>query len=328
MRGMKLIAGSGRSGTTWILDSLATANNLRPVFEPLHPYMSEAGERYAHRALTANSECPDLEAFLAEVCAGRVAPLWTKYRRQMRWFLPPPEKFSTRRDFGRTIRHWGKFVRDFPQLAAAARRTEPIVKCIRANLMLEWLVQSQGWKVVLVVRHPAAVIESELRGSWNAEFALDRFRKDETLHVETGGRYRSMLERMLTPIEALAARWVIENQWIVERAETVGYTVVHYEHLRSSPEVAWPMVVRGLGVDRMPNPALLEIPSQQSAPRTLGTEPLSRRTGWQTALTPEQLCAIQGVLDSAECDMYSIDNHEPRRAAAAAMPGKAARIAT
>jgi len=40
MHGMKLIAGSGRSGTTWVLDALADANDLRPVFEPLHPMVS------------------------------------------------------------------------------------------------------------------------------------------------------------------------------------------------------------------------------------------------------------------------------------------------
>ena len=94
MRGMKLIAGSGRSGTTWVLDSLAKANGLRPVFEPLHPHVSEVGNRYAHRALRASDPCPDLEQFFSEVVAGRALPLWTQYRRQIRWLLPPPAEAS------------------------------------------------------------------------------------------------------------------------------------------------------------------------------------------------------------------------------------------
>src|SRR5262245_48320131 len=101
MHGMRLIAGSGRSGTTWVLDALATANDLRPVFEPLHPHLSRVGDRYAHRALTAEEQHPDLEEFLAGVCAGRGIPLWTKYRRQGRWLMPPPSQFTTRRDAGR-----------------------------------------------------------------------------------------------------------------------------------------------------------------------------------------------------------------------------------
>src|SRR6185436_11419126 len=107
MLGMKLIAGSGRSGTTLILDSLAKANGLRPVFEPLHPYVSEAGNRYAHRALRASDDCPDLEQFLEEVVAGRALAFWTRYRRQVRWLVPPPSEFSTRQDAGRTVRRWG-----------------------------------------------------------------------------------------------------------------------------------------------------------------------------------------------------------------------------
>lgn len=328
MREMKWIAGSGRSGTTWILDSLAAENGMRPVFEPLHPYVSATGKRYAHRALDPNDQCPDLESFLAQVCAGRAISLWTKYRRQLRWLLPPPAEFSTPEDAGRAVRRWGKLFRDLPELAAAARRERPLVKCIRANLMLDWLVRGQGGQVVLIVRHPAAVIESELRGSWSADFALGRFRDDQKLQAMTGGRYDGLLGRRLSPVEGLAARWVIENQWVVERAEDIGLTVVHYEHLRSSPETAWPMVIRGLGVDRMPDRALLDVPSQQSSPRNLRAEPPSRRTGWQSALSSEQLGAIQGILDSVQCDLYSINGPEPRRGLGATMKADSARAAT
>jgi len=314
MLGMKLIAGSGRSGTTWILDSLAKANGLRPVFEPLHPYVSEVGNRYAHRALKAADCCPDLEHFLAEVIAGRALPLWTRYRRQIRWLVPPPAEFSTRHDAGRTVRRWGKLFRDLPELFIATRRKHPLVKCIRANLMLDWLVRGQGCRVVLIVRHPAAVIESELRASWNADFALDRFSKNKTLHELTNGRYLRLLGDRLSPIEGLAARWVVENQWVVEQAAESGVCVVHYEHLRSSPESTWPVVIRALDVERAPDPELLAIPSQQSSPQSADPEPLSRRTRWLKALSTDQLAAIQGVLDSVECDLYSVAGPEPREA--------------
>jgi hypothetical protein len=313
MRGIRLIAGSGRSGTTWVLDALATANDLRPVFEPLHPYVSSVGNRFAHRALTAEEQHPELEDFLARVCAGRFIGLWTKYRRQGRWLLPPPQDFWTRRDAGRTYRHWIKFLREIPQLAVASRRRVPVVKCIRANLMLDWLARGQGWRVVLIIRHPGAVIESELRASWDARFALDRFTKDERLHELTGGRYRELLQRTLTPIEALAARWVVENQWTSELAGKSGYQVVHYEHLRSDAGSAWKQILDALGLERAPNHALLDRPSQQSSKEDNGAERASRRTRWQQALTSEQIAAVQRVLDEVGCDMYSMSGPEPLR---------------
>ena len=69
---MRLIAGSGRSGTTWVQDALAAANDLRPVFEPLHPAVSEIGARYAYRALSRNDEHPELQRFLQTRWATRI----------------------------------------------------------------------------------------------------------------------------------------------------------------------------------------------------------------------------------------------------------------
>ena len=37
MNDLLIIAGSGRSGTTWVLDAVAEANQLRTKFEPLGP---------------------------------------------------------------------------------------------------------------------------------------------------------------------------------------------------------------------------------------------------------------------------------------------------
>ena len=76
MTPIRFIAGSGRSGTTWIQDALAAANGLRPVFEPLHPYLSDIGGRYAHRAMSADEEHAELKAFLTgSLCRARAAPV-------------------------------------------------------------------------------------------------------------------------------------------------------------------------------------------------------------------------------------------------------------
>jgi hypothetical protein len=313
MAGVRFIAGSGRSGTTWVQDSLATANGLRPVFEPLHPYVSEIGRHYAHRALGPEDEHSDLEAFLNDVCAGRRNRLWTKYRRQLRWLLPPPREFSTLEDAGRVYRSWRKFVRELPRLAMAARRSEPLVKCIRANLMLGWLSRKWGSKTVLIVRHPGAVIESELREHWNAHFALERFRRDTRLHELTQDRYRSLLQRQMTPVEALAARWVVENQWIVEKAAENEITVVFYEWLKSRPDLEWERVRVALNLERVPPREVLKRPSQQSSPKrstAVVSEPDAPR--WLRVLSREQQQVIQRILDDVGIDFYTMSDPDPR----------------
>jgi hypothetical protein len=313
MPGMRLIAGSGRSGTTWVQDTLAYANNLRPVFEPLHPLASEIGTRYAYRALSADDDHPELRQFLIEVCAGRRRMLWTKYRRHRRSLLPPLDELRTMDAAVLLYRQWRKFLGQWPGLAIAGRRPDPLVKCIRANLMLGWLSRRCDCRTVLVVRHPGAVIESELRNAWDPEIALHRFRGDSRLHELTGNRYRALLERRLTPIEALAARWVIENQWVIEQAPANGVTVVFYERLMSSPNLEWSRLCRALDLPEVPSESVRARPSQQSsANRFAVTDGASNEPRWLSVLTSEQVELIQGLLDQVHFDLYTLSDPEPR----------------
>lgn len=315
MPGMRLIAGSGRSGTTWVQDALASANGLRPVFEPLHPLVSEIGERYAYRALAADDDCPELQRFITEVCAGRRNKLWTKYRRHRHWLLPPLDELKTMDGAIRLYRRWGKFLGELPRLAMAGRRLDALIKCIRANLMLGWLSRRCGCSTILIVRHPGAVIESELRGGWKADFALDRFRGDSRLHEITGNRYRALLERPWTPVESLATRWVIENQWVIEQAPANGVTVAFYERLRSSPEQEWQRICRALDLQNAPAAAILARPSQQSSPDgSAATAGASNEPRWLRALSRKQIALIQGVLDQSHFDLYAMSDPEPRDA--------------
>jgi hypothetical protein len=132
----------------------------------------------------------------------------------------------------------------------------------------------------------------------------------------TNGRYRDLLERQLTPIEGLAARWLIENQSIIESAAANGVTVVFYERLRSSPDLAWEQIRNAFDLPHTPDAAILARPSQQSAPH--GSEIDASVTGqprWQRVLTNEQMGQIQRVLDQAQFDLYSMSDAEPRNVA-------------
>jgi hypothetical protein len=319
---IRFVAGSGRSGTTWIQDALATANGLRPVFEPLHPYLSAVGRRYAHRAVSAHEEHPELEEFLVGVCAGRGPRLWTQYRHQSRWLFPPPERFWSKTDAGRTKRHWAKFLKEFPRMTVAGLRRQVLIKCIRANLMLPWIARHLNSRVVMVVRHPGAVVESEIRNGWHATFALERFSSDETLHEITHNRYRNLLSRKLTQTQALTLRWVIENQWVMEGAAANGIAVFHYEHLRSSTELTWRELCSALSLTAVPDRDTLTRPSQQSRRRrkSIPLEPgVSPR--WMSGLSAEQTDQVRGILDAVGFDGYAMDDPNPRTSD---LPGLAA----
>ena len=312
---MKLLAGSGRSGTTWVQDALAAANDLRPVFEPLHPAVSTVGARYAYAALQPHVGHPELQEFLTAACDGKRHALWMKYRgRPDRLFPSLPETLS-QAAARQLYRRWRKFLRDVPALLPAGRRALPLVKCIRANLMLDWLARWLECRTVLLVRHPGAVIESQYRlgGVWDPEPVLERYRADTELHAKTDGRYRTLLTRRFSTIEALAVNWVIENQWAMEHAGICNVTVVHYEHLRAEPQREWPRICRGLDLRVVPGEALRDRPSQQSSKTGADSRSGAR---WMLALSQSDLDAIQGILDATGFDAYSMREPEPLPASA------------
>jgi len=193
-----------------------------------------------------------------------------QYRRPRDYLLPPPSRLTSlagiRIEYHKLEEVSGA---SGQPLTAAAKRKEPIVKCIRANLMLDWLSRRHGWKVVLLVRHPGAVVESQLRlrrgPVWDPEPVLNRYRSDAHLHELTKDRYRRLLSRHLSTVEALAVNWVIENQWAMEQARESGVTVVFYEQLKASPGREWSRVCRTLGLSDVPSAPLIGRPSQQSS---------------------------------------------------------------
>ena len=159
----RIVLGSGRSGTTWVLDCLAEANGLRPVFEPLHPKESEIGAKYAYDVLTSSDDADDLATYLTGIAAGEIHARWIDYRGPKGLVYPNPRLFGSLESARRWLSGWRKYRRRKKKLKGAMDRTEVLIKFIRGNLMAGWFSKKMGYKTVLVVRHPCSVIESQLR---------------------------------------------------------------------------------------------------------------------------------------------------------------------
>ena len=83
-----IIAGLGRSGTTWILDSLAEANGLATLFEPLHPNAVPHAKFFSNRYVRDDSYEPELSKFMDKVFSGDLRSVWAKYRVRPDSLLP------------------------------------------------------------------------------------------------------------------------------------------------------------------------------------------------------------------------------------------------
>lgn len=316
MSKLRLIAGSGRSGTTWVLDSMADACALRPVFEPLHPSDTDTGREHTHTYLTREHSKPELKKLFSDAMDGSSRSSWTSYRIVSRelWRFRP---VSARR-LSRTLRRWQNLLQRAWQYRERERREEALVKCIRANLMLDWISKNFDAHIVLLLRHPCAVVESQLRfaEAWDPYSRLDVYRSDSQLMSGALKEFHDLLHRPLSHAEALATIWCIETHIPLSQAESNGYTVVHYEELLEDPQTEWQRIAAGLKVDRVPDAEIVSAPSQQAAIRlrndtTESSDYSASYAKWRGRLEESSVEEIQGILHAFGIKIYNVDSDRP-----------------
>lgn len=312
-----VIAGSGRSGTTWVQDALAHANGYATIFEPLHPDAVPAMAAYAGRYLRTEEGCDELETFLRRVFSGQVRDTWMTYRVR-------PDRLALRKNIlagprqaYECCRRWKKLARHYMRYRRVQGKPV-LVKFIRANLMLPWLVAHLDVRIVALVRHPGAVIESKLRlggDDWEPGIIIEHYRSQANLDADLLSAHEGILRQHLTPAGEQALIWCIENKLLMEHAEEWGIVLGYYEDLLDeSNEVAWRSIVDGLGLSNIPDTVLRRRASQQTSRLTSERGYDSGHCGaWRSRLSPAQSSEIQRVLDSFGIEQYSMDETFPRR---------------
>jgi hypothetical protein len=131
-RSSVFLAGSGRSGTTWVSGVINHRNAYRFVFEPFHPGKVRIMRHFRRKQyLRPGDRREEYLGPAKTVLTGELRSLWT-------------DRFNK------------KFV---------ARRR--LIKDVRANLLLGWMrANFPGMPIVLFLRHPCGVVASRLALGW------------------------------------------------------------------------------------------------------------------------------------------------------------------
>jgi hypothetical protein len=228
------LAGSGRSGTTWLSEVVNYKGEYRYVFEPFNPARVSAFGHFRSKQYLRPDDAR--EAFLEPVrlaLSGALRDPWT-------------DRFNA------------TFV---------ARRR--LIKDIRANLLLGWMrANFPGMPIVLLLRHPCAVVTSRLALGWKDNLG-------ETMAQE------DLVEDFLLPmeVEIRAARddferhlflWCIDNYVPLRQFARGEIHLAFYEDLLDNPEGGLRSLFGFLGEDlddrvyaRLGRPSLL---SRRDAP--------------------------------------------------------------
>jgi sulfotransferase family protein len=168
------VAGSARSGTTWLQDLIAAQARFRIMFEPFHTQFGPGRLRSVPAYIRPSLSSPPYLADVEDVLRGRVRDSW--------------------------IDHCNRNL-------AAPRR---LIKEIDSNLRLGWFRERFPYfPIVFLIRHPLAVAASRGRLGWKpspeASFA------DEQLVEDHLAPFRGVLDSCRSDLERRVIQWCIEN---------------------------------------------------------------------------------------------------------------------
>ena len=312
-----VIAGSGRSGTTWVLDVLAEANNLRTIFEPLSPFFVPEARSFANCYVRENAHEPELKRFMEKVFKGEFHNLWIDIRCYKANLLPSVSQMTSW-DY---MYNFGAFYKLFLGRSLKYRRKKsfiPITKFIRANLMLDWIEKNFNAKTVYVVRHPGAVVASQIAASkaksgavWDfngstKQSILSQYKQDEQLRKDYLDKYYQIFSEKLSPVAGHTLLWCIENILPVYNQQKKKHYVFFYEDIVKNPEKEFGRMVKVLSLERKPDSVIIVRPSQQASMEmkneAFGDKSLTR---WMKKLSKQQLGEIDNILKIFNVKIYN-----------------------
>ncbi|EGV15976.1 sulfotransferase [Thiocapsa marina] len=266
------VVGSGRSGTTWVLDAIAEANGMNIIFEPMHPILGATTTRFANRYLTAADSEPELSRFMGEIVSGRHPGFWTRYRERPERLYPSLVAFRSVSGLKHWLKRWQYVLQHHQRFKPRAGRPL-IVKFIRVNLMLEWLKASFPCRILYVLRHPLAVVESKLRlggEDWEHQALLKSYFDDPRLQSDVTVDWAEVRRASAASVVgANSAIWCIENVVPLSQAAKLGLVTTFYEDLIGPDGLTeWRRIIGDLGLSNIPSAEYLRLPSQQASHET------------------------------------------------------------
>lgn len=272
-----VVAGSGRGGSTWLAEIIGTLPGYPILWEPLHP--------------GKNPECQ-------------------KYGFTWRTYIPTQVDDSLREEYIRKILTGANLSTQVVSSLAFhstqyLRFRGFVVKFVNANLLLYWLLKKFPMRALLLLRHPCAVVSSQLRHSaWRGvRKEIVAFPKNLAADYP---HLSKILQRIETREEVLAFEWALKTYIPLIQPQPHPWLLTTYEQLVEGGKQELERIFQFLG-EPTPQQAYkyLKKPSQttqQTSHVATGKNPL---VGWQENLNSHQIERILDVVHQFGIDFYT-----------------------
>ena len=259
-----LVAGTARSGTTWLGDLVASQIPCRVLFEPFNPdLVAEYRGFHYFQYMRPGTEHPEFGTFAQKVFTGEI---------RNRWIDRQNERI---------------------------RSEYRIIKEIRINLALKWLHDNfPVVPILLLIRHPCAVVASRMELGWATDSDIEPLLSQPDLIEDHLGPYLNLIKNAGTAEEKHAIIWSVSNLVPLKQFKHRELKVVYYENLCTQPLAEMTSIFDSIGqksVDSVID--TIDRPSQTTrvtSALVTGSDTLS---SWRKKLSPSQIGNILRIVD-------------------------------
>ena len=273
-----IVAGSNRSGTTWLSELINFDNSYRFIFEPIRPEVVPIlGHFRPKQYIRPDNADPQFLQPIDAIIRGRLRNTYV-------------DKHNMR------------------LLARAA-----IIKMIRGHLLLYWLHQHYPEiPKVLILRHPCAVLASKRRLGWHwGSEELDIFLDQEDLVADHLRPFASKIRSSKTELDQQMMSWCIENFVLLKQFRNAPLYVVFYEHLCADPDNILPSLFHFVG--RKYDDRVIRRVTRASATTSQGgsSEPKKIVSSWSRHLEESEIQRCVDILRVFGLDSLYGDGPDP-----------------
>lgn len=272
-----MIFSSPRGGSTWLAEVLSTIPSSALCIEPLYQGVKELSDIgfFWHQPIPVDATWNEAKLILKKL-------------------------------FNREILRLNMYDRN--NIRSLANSDTFIFKLCYGNLLLEWLTNEFDINPILLVRHPCAVVASQLKHpGWGKtiNYNIPDFRYNEVYK-----QYEDILKTITTVEENYAATWCITMMYSLQSpANDKKWITVAYENLYENYEYEIERIFRRLGL-KIPEDIyskkhiLSQTTDTSSANLIANKKQLSK---WQKILSPSQQSNVMRIVEAFGIDCYNLD---------------------
>ncbi len=279
-----LIFSDPRGGSTWLSEMLKTIPNTFLIWEPLNiRYVKIFNNLHFgwRQYIPEEIDWPEAHQALNQILTGKILNEWTLLRNSIKEYQEAQKL---------------------------------IIKFCRGNMMIPWLTRCFNFKFkpVYLVRHPFAVVNSQLKqGGWDREFTglvIPDMPYNEVYNV-----HEKFLAKLSTKEEALTAHWCITNTVpLTHNKNNVNWITLFYEDLVLHPEAELKKIFKEWD---FPTPEMISeryrIRSSTTIDPNEVNNPEYQLSKWKKDFSSEQIKKMKAVLEYFNIQHYNAEEVMP-----------------